>query len=132
MTEEQKFTLAEAKTELERQECEASGHVPTSFVFGEDSFTEARCKCGQFDWTPKPVSGNEEGERMSEQQVKYPEIEVQLSGEDGNAFAIRGRVSEALRREGVSDAEVEAFRAEAMSGDYDALLRTCARWVSVR
>lgn len=63
--------------------------------------------------------------------IKYPEIEVQLSGQDGNAFAILGRMSKALKRGGVSPDEVKQFMEEAMSGDYDNLLATCAKWVTV-
>lgn len=63
--------------------------------------------------------------------VKYPAVEVQLTGEDGNAFAIMGAVAKALRRHGVSDAEVKAYQDESMSGDYDNLLQTAMRWVSV-
>ena len=62
--------------------------------------------------------------------VRYPDVEVDLSGEDGNAFFIIGRVSKALRRAGAGASEVEAFRAEAMSGNYDNVLRTCMRWVN--
>lgn len=62
--------------------------------------------------------------------TKYPEIEVQLTGQDGNAFSIMGAVSKALRRAGKGD-EVNAFMEEAMSGDYDNLLRTCMKWVTV-
>ena len=61
---------------------------------------------------------------------KHPEIDVQLSGTDGNAFALMGQVTKALKRAGHGD-EVDAFRAEAMSGDYDHLLQTCAAWVNV-
>lgn len=72
--------------------------------------------------------------------VKYPEIEVQLSGIDGNAFAIIGAVSKALRRGLIVDGgytagqiadEVRHFTEEAMSGDYDHLLQTCMAWVDV-
>jgi hypothetical protein len=62
---------------------------------------------------------------------KYPDIDVQLSGNDGNAFAIMGSVSKALRRAGVSAEEIEQYREESMSGDYDNLLRTAMKWVSV-
>jgi hypothetical protein len=62
---------------------------------------------------------------------KYPEITVQLSGEDGNAFAILGAVTKALRKAGVSLEESTAFSKEAMSGDYDDLLATCMKWVDV-
>ena len=64
--------------------------------------------------------------------VKYPEIVVQLSGEDGNAFFIIGRVSKALRRAGVSTAEIDEFAKDAMSGDYDRVLQTAMKWVKTR
>ena len=68
---------------------------------------------------------------MSATQVKYPEIEVQLTGEDGNAFAILGAVKKALAQGGVSKEERDEFLAEAMNGDYDNLLRVCMAWVTV-
>lgn len=64
-------------------------------------------------------------------EVKYPEVHVQLSGRDGNAFAILGAVQEAMRRAGISVEERNAFYNEATSGDYDNLLRTAMRWVEV-
>lgn len=65
-------------------------------------------------------------------EVKYPEIDVQLSGRNGNAFVIIGAVRQALRQGGVSAAEIEEFSEEATSGDYDGVLQTCMRWVSVQ
>jgi hypothetical protein len=62
-------------------------------------------------------------------EIRHPEIQVRLMGEDGNAFAILGRVLRALRRAGVSKAERDEFAREATSGDYDHLLQTCVRWV---
>lgn len=62
---------------------------------------------------------------------KYPRVTVQLSGEDGNAFSIIGRVARELRRAKVPDAEITKFRDEAMSGDYDNVLQTAMRWVEV-
>ena len=62
--------------------------------------------------------------------VLYPDVTVELSGEDGNAFVLMGVVTKALRRAGHSDA-IESFREEAMSGDYDNLLRTCMKYVNV-
>lgn len=61
----------------------------------------------------------------------YPEIRVQLSGEDGNAYFIIGRVRRALREAGISQSEIEAFTSEASSGNYDNVLQTCMRWVKV-
>jgi hypothetical protein len=60
---------------------------------------------------------------------KYPDVHVQLTGEDGNAFAILGRVCKALRRAEVSDPEINLFLAEAMCYDYYHVLETCLRWV---
>lgn len=65
-------------------------------------------------------------------QVKYPGVVVQLIGEDGNAFAIIGRVTRALRDGKVGGDERFAFIEEARSGDYDNVLQTCMKWVTVR
>ena len=62
---------------------------------------------------------------------KYPEITVQLTGEDGNAFNILGICLRAMRRAGLNQAEREAFQAEAISGNYDHLLATCMKWFEV-
>lgn len=63
--------------------------------------------------------------------VKYPEIEVQLTGQDGNAFAVMGAVSRELRKAGVSKDEINEYTKQSMSGDYDNLLRTAMKWVTV-
>lgn len=62
---------------------------------------------------------------------KYPGIEVKLSGEDGNAFAIMGAVSKALRSAGVSAKEIQEYNDESMLGDYDDLIQTAMKWVRV-
>jgi hypothetical protein len=62
---------------------------------------------------------------------KYPDITVTLVGTDGNAFAVLGKVSRALRQAGVSQAERDAFTQEATQGNYDHLLQTIMRWVEV-
>jgi hypothetical protein len=66
-----------------------------------------------------------------ESRTRYPEVCVRLVGEDGNAFAIMGRVTREMRRKCVPREERDKFMAEAMSGDYDNLLQTCVRWVTV-
>jgi hypothetical protein len=75
---------------------------------------------------PAEVASGEEAD-----DVRYPEVVVQLTGQDGNAFAILGTVQQALRAAGHADAAAEFF-AEATSGDYNQLLQTCMRWVTVR
>ena len=57
-------------------------------------------------------------------------IRVRLVGEDGNAFAIIGRVRSALRRDGREDL-IEAFTHEATAGDYDHVIQTCLRYVDI-
>lgn len=59
-------------------------------------------------------------------------VPVQLSGNDGNAFAIMGAVKNALRKAGASNEEVEQYLNDSMSGDYDNLLRVAMTWVDVR
>lgn len=61
---------------------------------------------------------------------KFPHINVKLVGEDGNAFAIMGRVTRAMRKGGCTDADIDAFRKQATSGDYDNLLRTVMETVT--
>lgn len=63
--------------------------------------------------------------------IKYPDVTVPLSGQDGNAFAILGRTQRALRNAGVDEAEIDAYFTEATNGDYDHLLQTTMRWVDV-
>ncbi len=72
-------------------------------------------------------------------EPKYPNIEVQLSGEDGNAMMIIGSVRRALKRgpremqldpPTTISSEVKAFTDEATSGNYDNVLQTCMRWVT--
>jgi hypothetical protein len=63
--------------------------------------------------------------------VKYPWLEVELTGQDGNAFAIVGNVSRAMRDAGIPVEQIDAYRAEAFAGDYDHLLRTTMAWVEV-
>ena len=64
-------------------------------------------------------------------EPRYPEISVQLTESDGNAFALLSKAASAMRRAGVPQDDLDSFNEEATSGDYDALLQTIARWVNV-
>lgn len=67
---------------------------------------------------------------MSEYSVinpKYPNINIPLVGEDGNAFSILGRVSRIMRQNGIAH-EWDEFHAQATDSDYDNLLRTVMTW----
>ena len=52
---------------------------------------------------------------------------LRLVGEDGNAFSILARAFKVLKIEGRHQ-DVEKFRKEATSGDYDHLLSVCDKW----
>ncbi len=72
---------------------------------------------------------------MSEQTevtaVLYPDVEVELVGTDGNAFALIGLVQKAIRRE-VGIEQSKAFSAEALKqGSYDELLQFILSTVEV-
>lgn len=64
-------------------------------------------------------------------QPRYPEITVELVGHDGNAMSIISRVRRALINGKVDDEKVTEFVNEAMSGDYNNVLKTCMEWVVV-
>ena len=57
---------------------------------------------------------------------------VKLIGEDGNAFAILGRVERALKKAGYSRDETDEYLEEATSGDYNDLLSVTMEWVEVK
>lgn len=65
--------------------------------------------------------------------MKVPEIkpEVTLVGEDGNAFAIMGKVTKALHMAGADKEYIDKYMTEAKSGDYDNLLRVSMEYVEV-
>lgn len=62
---------------------------------------------------------------------KFENIDVQLIGMDGNAFSVLGRVLDAMKKAGLSQADIDAFVKEATSNNYDNLLMTVAKWVNV-
>jgi len=64
-------------------------------------------------------------------EPKFPHIEVQLTGTDGNAISVMGAVAREMKRDPEAKLLVNDFMEEAMSGDYDHLLQTCTKWVEV-
>ena len=62
---------------------------------------------------------------------KYPDVTVQLSGNDGNAFYILGAVKRAMREAEVSEEEIDQCMTEMKSGDYRNLLGVAHDWVNV-
>jgi len=63
--------------------------------------------------------------------MEYIKPTVELIGQDGNAFAIMGKVAGAMRKAGASKEEIKKYQTEAMSGDYDNLLRITMNYVDV-
>jgi hypothetical protein len=61
----------------------------------------------------------------------YPHVKVKLTGRDGNALSIINSCSVAARKGKVPQEEIDQFNNEALSGDYDNVLRTCLKWFSV-
>ena len=59
---------------------------------------------------------------------KYPEVKIELVGQDGNAFSILGRCQGIARRAGLDKSQIDEFMTEATSGDYDHLLCTCMEY----
>ena len=62
---------------------------------------------------------------------KYPDITVELVGQNGNAFNILGICLRAMREANLPQEERDAFEKEATSGNYDHLLATCVKWFNV-
>ncbi len=64
--------------------------------------------------------------------MKAPDVkpDVKLTGTDGNAFSIMGKVGKALRRAGADNEYVEKYTSEATSGDYNNLLAVSMEYVN--
>jgi hypothetical protein len=56
---------------------------------------------------------------------------VKLIGQDGNAFAIMGRIKQALRRSGADKEYIDKYLNEATSGDYNHLLAVSMKYVEI-
>jgi len=55
--------------------------------------------------------------------------EAEIVGQDGNAFAIMGRVNRALKRAGNEQSILDSYREQATSGDYSHLLAVTMAFV---
>lgn len=73
------------------------------------------------------LSGSSSNWAMTMSDIVLPDDliapDVELVGIDGNAGVIMGTVARALRKAGNSTEIVDGFYTQAMSGDYDHLLR---------
>jgi len=64
-------------------------------------------------------------------RLKMSKPTLQLSGNDGNAFAILGAAKKAGKKAGWSKQQLSDFQIEATSGDYDNVLQTCMKHFEV-
>ncbi len=56
---------------------------------------------------------------------------VKLIGQDGNAFGILGECLKSAKRAGWSKDQIDAFKTEAMSGDYENVIATACKYFEV-
>lgn len=63
--------------------------------------------------------------------VKFEDVTVRLSGEDGNAFSILGRCQGAIKRAHGSEAAKRWVDAAQQSESYDELLQFCMATLDV-
>jgi len=61
----------------------------------------------------------------------YKHVIANMYDVDGNAMAIIGTVTKALRRAKAPKVVIDTFFKEATSGDYEHVLKTCSEWVTV-
>ena len=59
------------------------------------------------------------------------DVQVELVGRDGNALAVVAAVKNGLKRAGATPDEIAEFVKQALSGDYNNVLRTAIQWVEV-
>lgn len=65
-------------------------------------------------------------------KVKFPDVKVQLTGQDGNAYAIMGAVQRAMRRAEIPQEEIESYLNRSMNSEsYDELLQVAMDTVTV-
>lgn len=57
---------------------------------------------------------------------------VTLSGTNGNAYAIMGKVGRELRRAGYTEEQRNQYIKEATAGDYDNLIQVTMQWANVK
>ncbi len=56
---------------------------------------------------------------------------VKLTGVSGNAFAVMGVVSRALRKAGLPKEHIDKYMEESMAGDYNNLMRVAHKYAHI-
>jgi hypothetical protein len=78
---------------------------------------------------PDPAPGSTDEPAVDDTGIAYPHIAAQLTGHDGNAYAIIGRIAQALRREAGTHAADMFTEAAFACTSYDDLLVLAMRTV---
>ncbi|MFC3862523.1 hypothetical protein ACFOPQ_17305 [Deinococcus antarcticus] len=65
-------------------------------------------------------------------QIPDDQPTVELLGQNGNAFNVLGRCQRAAQKAGWTPEQIQAFREEAMRGDYDHLIGTAMKYFDVQ
>ena len=65
-------------------------------------------------------------------ELNESKFDFQMSGEDGNAYAIMGRFQRQARRNDWSEANIKLVLDEARSGDYNNLLYTFTKYTNAQ
>jgi hypothetical protein len=61
----------------------------------------------------------------------YKHVEVNMRGVNGNSLVILGTIKKALKQAGADSFQIQVFMSRAMSDDYQHLLKTCSKWVTI-
>ncbi len=70
-------------------------------------------------------------QEVSKMKAPLTKPTVKLIGRDGNAFAVMGRVKQALKCAGADKEYIDRYLSEATSGDYNHLLTVSMEYVDV-
>ena len=83
----------------------------------------------EYEPQPAPDPAPDDTTAAGDTGIAYPHISVQLTGHDGNAYAIIGRIAKALRREAGTHAADMFTEAAFACTSYDDLLALAMRTV---
>ena len=112
-------TTQEDDTGSDEQLCASaevgSGQAATGLIYTDSDGSDRSSYLAAFDSSDQGIGG----------------ADLKLIGADGNAFAIMGAVTRALRGAGYTNEEIHEYQAQCMSGDYNNLLVTSMKWVDV-
>ena len=121
--------------------CNGEGVISNSFTVVDDDFLDKKYYDIEDDvlelfnsvvkswlYSDSDCQLNELDGSANSSKIENKKSKLKLVGTDGNAFAIMGKVIEALRKQNVSKDVVEQYKKDAMSGDYNKLLATSFKY----